>query len=130
MGDVAWPLATLAVATALITYLVKWILTREKELRQSLREEVERERGIAASWRQVGEASLANDRRAAETMDHMMSNQRRGAEQLAMLAANQQRMMAMLENAFRGGTTPWAGERGWSGFEENRRGPSTSHRMP
>lgn len=112
MGDVAWQYGSLALAAGLITFLVKWILAREKELRQSLREEVERERGISATWRQIGETSLANQKQSNEILWHVLDNQRH--------------MRAMLERLTYPGTESSTGGPGWTSSEANRTTPNVT----
>lgn len=77
MGDIAWAAGALAGAGGLIAWMVKWILNRERELRQSLRQEIEQERGISNQWRTAAELRQADDRRRDEILAHVLENQRR-----------------------------------------------------
>lgn len=76
MGDVAWLTGSLTAAAGLITYLVRWILNRERELRQGLQAEVARERQISSDWKTAHDTRAANDERRDALIWQMLDNQR------------------------------------------------------
>jgi hypothetical protein len=58
-----------------IAFGLRWILNRETELRKSLREEVTRERGISAQWREAHDTRAAADERRDRLLWQVMDSQ-------------------------------------------------------
>lgn len=67
--------------------MVRWILSRERELRQSLQAEILREQKISEQWRTAHDSRAATDERRDRLMWQMLDTQQRILSRVEQLQA-------------------------------------------